>query len=79
MKKMKKINIFIDDRWSGPHGIGQVSINLKKYINAKSLKVKCRKLSLINYIMMQFAIVKLPHDAVVINPGFNNPFFRPKN
>jgi glycosyltransferase involved in cell wall biosynthesis len=83
MKRIKKnkvfYNVFIDNRWSGDHGIGQVSKNLKKYLNASPLNVPCKKFSIFNYFVMFFLIRKLPNDSIVINPGFNNPIVHLKN
>ena len=74
-----KSNIYIDDRWQGNFGIGAVTKNLYRALNPKPLRIPCDKLSLLNLIIFTYKIFNLPHNSIVINPGFNSPLYNFKN
>jgi glycosyltransferase involved in cell wall biosynthesis len=74
---MKK-NIYIDERWSGNHGIGIVTNFLLSFFHAKPLNIHCSKLSIFNPFFFSLRLYFLPINSIVINPGFNAPFLFPK-
>jgi hypothetical protein len=76
---MKVKKIYYDERWLGNYGIGHVAECFKLYLKYEPLRINCSKLSVLDFILITFKILHLPKKAIIINPGFNCPFYNFKN
>lgn len=69
------INIFIDERWCGDHGIGRVADSLMKHIRFKTLGMAGSPSSPFDAVWFFLRSLSLPKNSVIFSPGYNSPLF----
>jgi len=67
--------VLIDSRWSGDHGIGRFSRVLDERLCLPHLKITGKPSSPVDPFKLLIAMLKLPKDCAVLNPGYNAPLF----